>query len=118
MKVTKKIFGRRFFGTAFLLLSSLFGCGEDIELYQEELLTFENGKEASSEQKKLNLGADESSDFGFWPPAFFPAPIFPYYLEPVPVAIPISPFQAITEWVHPMYAIGMAPFWPNCFGPC
>lgn len=120
MKATKIYFGRLLFGTTLLLLTSLFGCGEEPGLYQEEELTFENGKEGSSGQKKLNLGADESSDFGFWPASFFPfpAPVFPYYLEPVPVAIPISPYQAITEWVHPMYAFGMAPFWPNCFGPC
>lgn len=120
MKSTKDIFSFLFFGsTALVLIATLIGCGEDPGLYQQEILNFESGKDSNNEsESKLDLGADEANEFGFWPPAFFPAPIFPYYNEPVPVAVPISPYQAITEWVHPMYAIGMfQPFWPALFGP-
>jgi len=123
MKPTKTNFGRLLFGTAVLIiLCSTAGCGEDPGLYEEEQLIFENGKEESKD-KNLDLGSEESSNFSIWPASFFPfpCPVFPYYLEPVPVAVPISPFQAITEWVHPMYAVGMFggsfPFWPNIFGP-
>lgn len=110
--------------TMILFMATLIGCGEDPGLYQQEELVFDSGSYQNSKEEEIDLGSDESKEFGFWPPALLPAPpfiappIFPYYREPVPVAVPISPYQAITEWVHPMYAVGMfQPFWPNLFGP-
>jgi hypothetical protein len=119
MKLSKGIISRYLYGMILVFFAvSFVACGDDPGLYRHETLNFEGKEIGVVESSELDLGADDPSSFGFWPASFWPAPIFAYYNQPVPVAIPISPFQAITEWVHPMYAVSMMqPFWPGVFAP-
>lgn len=122
MRLTKRIFSRLFnFITTSLLVSGISACGDDPGLYQQETLTFESGASFKESEQELNLGADDADEFGAFPLPFAPGPFFgglvpiwPFYLtDPVPVTVPISEFQALTEWIHPMYAVSMfSPFGP------
>lgn len=102
------------------LIAALAGCGEDPGLYEQETLNFQGQEIGNFEEdtQNIDLGAEERSDFSIWPASFIPAPLFAYYKYPVPVAVPINPFLAITEWIHPMYAVSLLqPFWPAVFAP-
>jgi hypothetical protein len=118
-----KYLGYFFFGTTlFVAVALQQGCGEDPSLYQSEPLAFENtaaiaDNTAAKESAQLDLGEDESSDFwlNYYSPWYFPyapAPLFDYYLEPLPIEVPISPVASIIDYVHPFYAYRhISPFW-------
>jgi hypothetical protein len=110
--------------SALAMMLFLFGCGEDPGMYQGETLTFETPvsskavKRNSNEKKthELDLGADERVDFvgmfGVAPAGFVPAyPLFDYYLEPIPIEIPVSPFFSVIDFVHPFYAFADLDLW-------
>ncbi len=111
MKLHKYI-GYFFLGTAaFVCLALQVGCGEDQSLYQSETLAFENTLTLNEEDElsDLDLGADESSNFWLnyyypWMVPFAAAPLYEYYLEPLPIEVPISPVASIIDFVHPFYA--------------
>lgn len=97
---------------AFLIMP--LGCGEDPKYYRGERLTFESpvsAKASKSERENtadLDLSTDEASDFRVAPFGPFvipwgPYPLYDYYLEPIPVEIPVSPFYSVIDFVHPMY---------------
>lgn len=112
MKLHKYI-GYFFLGTAaFVCLALQVGCGEDKSLYQGETLAFENTLTLSDSQDEthdLDLGADESSNFWLnyyypWAVPFAAPAFYEYYLEPLPIEVPISPVASIVDFVHPFYA--------------
>lgn len=129
MKLKKSKIGSSAGALAGLILFA--SCGEDPSMYQGETLTFETpvagklveqnatGKKAS----ELDLGADEASDFRFARfdgiavgavPWWGPYPLYDYYLEPVPVPVPVSPGFALIDYVHPFYAFpGLYSFWDD-----
>lgn len=89
-------------------------CGEDPGLYRNETITFTTPVSAKMGQKnieedELNLKDQDSSNFfplrryGALMP-WAPVPLFDYYLEPIPVQIPVSPFYSLIDYVHPFYA--------------
>ncbi len=122
MKLNQSL-GYFFLGiAAFVALALQQGCGEDPSLYQSEPLAFENtaavaNNSDAKESSDLDLGVDESSDFWLnyyypWMVPYAPAPIFDYYLEPLPIEVPISPVASIIDFVHPFYAYRhISPFW-------
>lgn len=112
------------------------GCGPDPGMYHGETLTFETPVANKSDEQlteeerisKLDLGASESSDFywgghagygygygydygPYWGGGY---PLYDYYLEPLPVAVPVSPAYALVDYVHPFYAFAaFNPFWDD-----
>lgn len=97
-------------------LSFVLGCGEDPSLYRGEKLILEtpvSGKEVKRKPIRkniqLDLGADDKSDFhirriGALPLIpWSPYPFFDYYLEPLPVPVPVAPDVALIDYVHPFY---------------
>lgn len=109
--------------SALAMLTAPLGCGEDPSMYQGETLTFEtpHSSKRSGEDKKvteLDLSENQKSDFGFFGYDAFPYvpwapfPIFDYYDDPVPYAVPVSPGFAVLDYVHPFYAYAaFGPFW-------
>lgn len=98
---------------AFTILAS--GCGNDPSMYRGETLTFQSPVSAQSEKVSttnsgdLDLAEEESSDFlftriGALVPMPYPLyPLYDYYLDPIPVEIPVSPFYSVVEYLPPMY---------------
>lgn len=114
-----------YFGLNALAIASLIsplGCGEDPGLYQGETLTFEspasskinNRSTNAKEVSDLDLSENQSSDFHFrrfgGPLVPWVTPLYDYYLEPVPVEIPVSPFYSLIDYIHPFYAVAFD-FW-------
>ncbi len=96
--------------SALMMLFS--GCEQDPATYQEETLNFEtpisNKKVSQKKKDDLDSGAEDSSNFYFrrigamvpWDPY----PLYDYFLEPVPVEVPVNPFYSLIDYVHPFYA--------------
>lgn len=91
------------------LLSLMIGCGEDPSIYEGETLTVESPVTTKiMKSEKLDLREEESEKFRFtrlgamlpW----LPTPFYDYYLEPLPVPVPVSPDYALIDYVHPFYA--------------
>lgn len=108
---------------ALALPLSLSGCGEDAAgAYRNEMLIIETPvaskttkeKSENEEEAELQLVAEDASHFnlvrfGAYIP-WVPYPLFDYYLEPIPLAIPVSWGYAVVDFVHPFYG-------PAVFGP-
>jgi hypothetical protein len=104
--------------SAWLVISFL-GCGEETAMYQYETLTFETPVSSKMVKKNtlgkngddLDLGDKESSDFRFVElgpvaiPWGGPIPLYDYYLQPLPVQVPVSPFYSVVEFIHPFYVV-------------
>ena len=109
--IIQKIWLMRVLGamTLVLLVSN---CGEDPKGYQDETLTYETPVSAKKvNQKKhqdLDLGADDAANFHFRRIGAYvpwdPYPIWDYFLDPVPVPIPVAPGLDLVDYVHPFYA--------------
>lgn len=118
----KRVIRTSLFGLMVLPL----GCGEDPTMYQAETLNFDAPVSSAAKQisgkkdmTELNLD-DASSDFhfarwgGFGHVPWSPYPFFDYYLEPVPVEVPVSPFFSLVDYVHPFYAVAaLNPWWDD-----
>jgi hypothetical protein len=106
--------------SAIALLILPLGCGEDPGLYRGETLTFETPVSSKLSNRSTNakevssLDLDENADFHFLrfgvPFSPWPYPLYDYYLEPLPVEIPVSPFFSLVDWIHPFYAVAFD-FW-------
>jgi hypothetical protein len=94
-----------------LAMGIVASCGEDPGMYRDETLTFTSPVSAKSDNatvEELSLDEENSSNFFFrrygalvpWAPV----PLFDYYLEPIPVEVPVSPFYSLIDYVHPFYA--------------
>jgi|HubBroStandDraft_6_1064221.scaffolds.fasta_scaffold615219_1 hypothetical protein len=87
-------------------------CGEDPGMYKNETINFTTPVNAKMGQKtieeEVDLSDGSSSNFrvrhyGILAP-WAPAPLFDWYLEPIPVEVPVSPFYSLIDFVHPFYA--------------
>jgi hypothetical protein len=111
-------------GSLALLIFSL-NCGPDPYLYQGERLTFEtpvSSKVNTIDEgiSDLELDEKESSDFHFTRIGAFPLvpwgpfPLYDYYLEPIPIEVPVSPIFSLIDYIHPFYAFaGFNRFWDD-----
>lgn len=107
--------------TAAALMLVFLGCGEDPSIYENETLTFESPVSAkvtkeSDKTADLDLKDGSASDFhfvryGIMAPWVYP--LFDYYLEPIPVEVPVSPFYSVIDFVHPMYFDYFAAPWED-----
>lgn len=122
MKHNKCVAYAFYFVSALALLVAPLGCGEYPGLYQGETLTFETPVSSKTDKRgidakvsELDLSEDEVSDFHFgriaapWIP-WGPFPVYDYYLEPIPVEVPVSPFYSVIDFIHPFYAVAFD-FW-------
>jgi hypothetical protein len=102
-----------FYSGALALMMPI-GCGDDPSMYRGETLTFESPVSAKATQSKsnktaeLDLSTDEASDFlftrfGVLGPTPWVYPLYNYYLEPIPLEVPVSPFYSVVEYAPPMY---------------
>lgn len=96
------------------------GCGEDQSQYESEKLTYENPvsttRVTNVKTAELELSENQKSDFGYFGALglypWGPYPLFDYYLNTVPLAVPVSPGFALFDYVHPFYAYrAFDPFW-------
>lgn len=102
---------RALYVVAFALIVTPFGCGEDPGMYQGEVLTFETPVSSKEETKEgpmpdLDLLEKDASDFGVTRIGAFgwsPFPVFDYFLEPIPVEVPVAPGVSLIEFLPPMY---------------
>lgn len=100
--------------SALALFISPIGCGEDPQTYDTELLAMENpvsSKEGRNDKKSNEVNLSESNQsefglFGYGPFGYYPwtYPLYDYYLDPVPFAVPVNPGLALIDYVHPFYA--------------
>jgi len=98
---------------AFILVMLFSGCEQDPATYQDETLNIEtpvSGKKVSEKKKDdLNLSEDDPSYFFYFRRIgamvpWDPYPLYDYFLEPVPIEIPVNPFYSVIDYVHPFYA--------------
>jgi hypothetical protein len=105
------------------MLIAPFGCGDNQAAYQSETLVYENpasSKMVADNQALTDLELSESqqSDFGIAAPfgvyPWGPFPFYDYYLDLIPVPVPIGPGLAVVDFVHPFYAFAaFDPFWSD-----